>query len=144
MHDCNYLLIGKHVLYSIYSWAVVVHTFNPSDKGICRPISECTTSLVYRRSSRTAKAIRRKICQEWKEGRKMKGRKEKGKKQYIYCFRSRLQLPTCQALAPPTGYLGLHWNKEQVVLGQLMHSLFLPPAMPLGHSGVCHLLNRDI
>jgi hypothetical protein len=40
---------------------VVTHAFNPSTEGIHRRISEFKASLVYRASSRTAKATQKTL-----------------------------------------------------------------------------------
>jgi hypothetical protein len=47
--------------------------------GRSRQISEFKASLVYRVSSRTARAIREKPCLEKKKGKERKGKERKGK-----------------------------------------------------------------
>ena len=55
------------------SWSVVAHTFNPSTLGGGgRQISEIEALLVYRVSSRTARAIQRQLVSKIKKKTKNK------------------------------------------------------------------------
>jgi hypothetical protein len=51
-------------------WAVVVHDFNPSRGGRGRQISEFEDSLVYRVSSKTARATQRNPVSKKKKKKK--------------------------------------------------------------------------
>ena len=72
--------------------AVVAHTFNPSTLGgRGRRISELEASLVYRVSSRTARATQRNHVLKDQKKEKKKKRKEK-KLKLDFCYSSKIAM----------------------------------------------------
>jgi hypothetical protein len=68
-------------------WAVVAHTFNPSTLGgRGRQISEFEASLVYRVSSRTARATQRNPVSK-KQKKKKKKRRRRRRRRFIYYYK---------------------------------------------------------
>jgi hypothetical protein len=80
---------------------LVAHAFNPNTGGRGRRISEFKASLVYKVSSRTAKALQRNpVSKNQKKKRKEKKRKEKKRKEKKGDAREMVQrLTVCTFLA---------------------------------------------